>query len=390
MSQPEPGSSRKLAHYAAGVLVAILIPFAVFLFVEGLASFIFVARTASPAQSEIAEKRHTRYDADLGWVNSPNVNIPDMYGPGIYLRTNAQGFRNDHDFSRQVPPGKVRLICSGDSFTLGYGVSNDSTWCQDLASLDPRMETVNMGQGGYGLDQAYLWYARDGSALDHDVQVFAFIGSDLSRMAGDTFDGYPKPVLALQSGSLVVRNVPVPKLGVWNRFTQRFQAFRQLRSVALLQRVLFHANPGAGVGSVGSRPAVLAVANKVFDQLSELNRTRNSTLVVVFLPTRGEYQNGLPSHIEKLKMDLMARGFYWIDLVDDFRKLPPDQAARLFIGEAAVPAFRDAAGHYTVEGNRYVAELLHERIASIPAIAEKLSRAAAAGNSSSGRLRAGR
>ena len=28
-----------------------------------------------------------------------------------------------------------------------------------------------MGQGGYGIDQAYLWYKRDGTKLDHDVQI---------------------------------------------------------------------------------------------------------------------------------------------------------------------------------------------------------------------------
>ena len=62
------------------------------------------------ATNIVAERRHTQYDPDLGWVNEPNIDIPDMYGPGIYLRTNSQGFRNNHDISPAVPAGKARII----------------------------------------------------------------------------------------------------------------------------------------------------------------------------------------------------------------------------------------------------------------------------------------
>ena len=51
-----------------------------------------------------------------------------------------------------MPPGKTRIICSGDSFTLGFGVDNEHTWPQQLAARNANLETVNMGQGGYGAD----------------------------------------------------------------------------------------------------------------------------------------------------------------------------------------------------------------------------------------------
>ena len=41
------------------------------------------------------------------------------------------------------------------------GVGNDDVWCKLLESIDNRIETVNLGQGGYGVDQAYLWYKRN-------------------------------------------------------------------------------------------------------------------------------------------------------------------------------------------------------------------------------------
>jgi len=81
-----------------------------------------------------------------------------------------------------VPPGYLRVIGSGDSFTLGHGVANGQTWCARLEEIDPRFENVNMGQGGYGADQAYLSYRRDRRRLDRDTHIFAFISDDLHRL----------------------------------------------------------------------------------------------------------------------------------------------------------------------------------------------------------------
>ena len=362
---------------SAAYLGVTLLSAAVFFFLfEGISSFALVAKKAFEQQAPLAKQRHTRYDAQLGWVNVPNVYVRDMYGPGTYLRTNARGFRNDVEFSPPVPAGKIRVICSGDSFTLGYGVSNDRTWCQDLVSLDNRLETVNMGQGGYGVDQAYLWYARDGVALDHDVHIFAFIGTDLRRMSSDTFEGYPKPTLTVRNGSVVTQNVPVPRLGSGGRFAQRLIAFQGLQSVTLLRRILFSRSAQfTGPDS----PAILQTVSKIFDDLAALNRKKNSLLIVAFLPTEGEYRLGMPGYITRLKAEVIRKGLTWIDLVDDFRKLSPGEAGRLFIDEKALPQYRAAAGHYTNEGNAYVAQLIYRKIAAMPAVAMKLDGLAKSG-----------
>jgi hypothetical protein len=90
----------------------------------------------------------------------PNFFAANYYAPGAYLRTNSRGFRSDKETPDHVPAGKLRVICSGDSMTFGDGVSNDQVWCEQLASLDNRLETVNMGEVAYGTDQMYLKYKR--------------------------------------------------------------------------------------------------------------------------------------------------------------------------------------------------------------------------------------
>src|SRR5439155_1903766 len=129
-----------------------------------------------------------------------------------------------------VPDGKVRIICSGDSFTLGFGVDNTHSWCELLSSLEPRLETVNMGQGGYGVDQAYLWYKRDAAKIGHQAQLLAFVTDDFYRMQSSSFSGYGKPVLEVEDGRLVVKNAPVPRQNsfvLWMR--PRIESIRRLR-----------------------------------------------------------------------------------------------------------------------------------------------------------------
>lgn len=178
----------------------------VFCVVEGIASLARVAALfAARAERPLAERLHTEYDPELGWVNRPKVSLPDLYGPGASLHTNAQRFRGARDVTRVAPPGRVRAICSGDSFALGYGVDDDARGWHQLETLEPRLETVNMGQGGYG-----------------------------------------KPRLRLDGDVLAVDNVPVPRTGYWVPWLAQNAHFAgELRSIQMLRGVARRFGTGA-------------------------------------------------------------------------------------------------------------------------------------------------
>ena len=72
-------------------------------------------------------------------------------------------------------------------------------------------ESVNLGEPGYGVDQMFLRYSRDGIALDHSIHIMAFVGGDLDRMAHRVRYGTGKAVLKVDDGQLVPDNVPVPR-----------------------------------------------------------------------------------------------------------------------------------------------------------------------------------
>ncbi len=341
---------------------------------EGFASIYYTFRDAF-ALPPVAESLHTEYDRDLGWVNLPNVYLPNMYGPGIYLRTNSQRFRNNVDFTKRVPPGKTRIICSGNSHTMGYGVDNEHTWPQLLAARAQNIETVNMGQGGYGADQIYLWYKRDGAVLDHDIQILVLMSTDFPRMERSSFVGYGKPMLAVENGHLVTTNVPVPRLmGARSTRLERVaDALSSLNITHFLQRLLKLDTPATVTETQKQRNLDISrILSYMLDDLAATNRARNSVLVLAYFPTREEYAGDSGAFWRKfLAAYAQQHGLLYLDFSDDFHRLPPEELDKLFIGKRMI-GFPAAPGHYSEAGNAFVADLIYRRLLADPQTAAEL------------------
>jgi hypothetical protein len=360
------------------ILVVVGVNFLVLLAIEGLASGIAAVRLERGRLRPTVERPHTRYDPELGWVSIPNVSSPAMFGPGSVFRTNSQGFRNEAAFPAAVQPGRVRVVCSGDSFTLGYGVSNPEAWCNHLSAIDPRREPVNMGQVGYGMDQAYLWYRRDGTAIAHDVQLFAFITVDIDRMREARFLTAAKPVLVVEGGRLVTKNVPVPQRSwVGASLASVVRVASSLRTIQLLQSWLPQraAVPPRATGPDDPlRPVVAAL----FRSLRDLHRERGSVLVLVYLPMRSDYADNPETGAWRtfVREEAARQDILVVDLVDDLRKVPSTVVDDYFISSGD-PSFSSGAGHYSVRGNDFIARSLYDRLMSYDAIAERVHRAGA-------------
>ena len=295
------------------------------------------------ARAPMSELKHTEYDPLLGWINVPGFHVPDFYGPGLGLRTNSQRFRADQDFSGKVPPGKTRVICSGDSFTLGFGVGDADTWCRRLSDDDASLETVNMGQGGYGVDQAYLWYKRDGARLESDIHLFAFIGDDFRRMRFSSFCGYSKPLLRASRGALTVTNVPVPRAS--RRLPWLFQA-AEARVTWLLEPAMDRLR-GKGLSDEEEREISLGI----FDDLGRIDSGKKSSLIFVYLPVLEEYRDGVRTPVRDFLRELARTGrIRLFDLTDDLDRVPAPEVASLF------------DGHYSRKGNAFIAENLLRRL----------------------------
>jgi hypothetical protein len=307
---------------------------------------------APPRWRQLSERKHAEFDPVLGWVNQQSVDIPDAYGPGVRLTTNSRRFRGNRELDDGIPAGKTRIVCSGDSFTLGYGVGDAETYPRQLEALDPQFDVVNMGQGGYGVDQAYLWYKRD-ATFAHHVQVFGFITADLRRMRSSQFFGYAKPLLKVEDGVLRSSNTPLSNVeqGPSSNLGAFVQRTFNKSQIAWAGRALFGRTQESvdGVLSEDEWQCFEAIVM----ELDKLNEERHSALCVAYLPASVNDYTGIESDRprERVRRFCEERGIGFVDVVESWKRLPSaDDAARLI---------SDATQHYSAAGNRFVARAIY-------------------------------
>ena len=354
---------RKIVRGAVSLLFFFFSLVLVFIACEGLSSLILLIHGfTSDFNSGPISRTHVKYDKELGWINKPNLNIPDMYGPGISFQTNSLSHRGKRELKAAVPDSKIRIVCIGDSFTLGTGVDDDHTYPQLLMQIDNRFETVNLGEAGYGIGQAYLRYLREYTKLDHDVLVFAFIHDNIRRMRLNRFGGYGKPLLTIDNKRIMVKNVPVPRKGYILPFlTHNRDKIFSLRSIQLLRKFFgkFRSSPESQFVTPDSKTSTendetMELLMTIFEELIELCRVKDRQALFVYLE-EPEKKNIEPW--EKLLLaEARRRGIPLLDLTEAFRKLPKFKRAGLFD-----PKWY----HYNSEGNKFVAERIHEEVLRI-------------------------
>jgi hypothetical protein len=346
--------------------------------IEGISSILYVVLTeVGPGGTPATLSGPSmRFDSELGWTSVPCFHRANYFAPGVPLSIDAMGFRLDQEIATNVPPGRLRILCSGDSFTFGEGVGDDQTWCRKLESGDPRFETVNAGVSGYGIDQMYLSYLRSGRQLSYDVQLLAFIPDDLRRMQLTSLGGYEKPILHLKNDRLEAVNVPLREHSSITRWLSRKpNPLRQFRLPAMLGNLADWIVTSRSSGVI-DQPTEnqRAIVDKVIASLQAFNQRKNSLLVLVCLPTRAEYAYGEPSLpwrnvVAKISAE---RRIPFIDLIDEFNQLPITMRDGMFIWPESVHYFAVAPGHYNDQGNEYVGGMILKKLHSIPALSAKL------------------
>lgn len=138
--------------------------------------------------------RFSRRVVEAPWGIRPNEpyasyshTLPDV---NITFRINAQGMRSNVDFDYAKPAGRRRIICLGDSFTIGYEVENEQCFARRLErmllerGLD--VEVLNAGVSGFSNAESLLSFERELQRYAPDVVVLSFFLNDLATTSGPT------------------------------------------------------------------------------------------------------------------------------------------------------------------------------------------------------------
>lgn len=170
---------------------------------------------------------HLRYHPRIGYTYTPSFRSRQARETGGYLlRTNAAGFRCEHEFAAERPDGVFRALLFGDSQTAGLGVANRQRYGDLLEEASPKLQVFNYGLDGTGTDQQHQAWLEFGQ-VDHDLLIVGLYVEDISRVNsrylkfGDENGReiwYGKPYYDVIDGQLELRHVPAPKKP-WTRDT---------------------------------------------------------------------------------------------------------------------------------------------------------------------------
>jgi lysophospholipase L1-like esterase len=117
-------------------------------------------------------------DPLIGHYHRPNRQAFLM---GVQFDTNSKGLR-DREFSYEKPPGRLRIMMLGDSFTVGWGAKFDETFPKRIERMYTdrgiQAEAINTGVGNYNTIQEVEYYLREGYKYNPDIVVLNFTFND--------------------------------------------------------------------------------------------------------------------------------------------------------------------------------------------------------------------
>jgi hypothetical protein len=323
------------------------------------------ARYRDPLKQMSGDSYYLVADDLLGWTVGPNRG----QSGGLYFSSYEAIRSGALNVRYAVRQPQYRIATVGDSFTFADEVSFEASWPNRLEQqLGSKIQVLNFGVTGYGIDQAYLRYLRDVRPWHPNLVVLGFIEHDLYRsLRIYHFVSRPqwhwpfaKPRLVVDAGTLRPLNIPVisaqeilstraitdlPFLEYDPGFDPTEWTWRPYHHSYLVRFVLSSIHRSPENSEDVSRQAI-AIGTEIIASFARIATDEGSTLFVVYLPGQSDFRNSARSEKMRILGFLRERGIRYEDLTSCLGKL----------GESEV--FIKGGTHYSPEGNARVATCL--------------------------------
>jgi len=296
-------------------------------------------------------------------VNVPNARYwhtsPEMTAE---FRINSMGIRSDREYAFEKPPGTLRIIGLGDSFTQGYEVNVEDTYLyrleKMLKELGYSVEVINFGVSGYGNAEELIMLKEFGFRFDPDVVILGYFQNDLD-------DNVRSDLYRLDENDQLVRASAtyLPAIGIRNRLYS-FGLYRWLAAKSHLFAL------------VRERMAAIVKRRMVQDNMAVVAGQEHDSQ-----RTGADYGKRLAARLlDEVKAECDRRGSKFVLLdIPDFRlrdsNLPVDLLSKVPVEDIIRPLdeFRAHASqtdlyrqhghfHWTPRAHKIAAQLLSEAL----------------------------
>ncbi|MCI0415232.1 SGNH/GDSL hydrolase family protein [bacterium] len=187
---------------AKKIIYSFIIVSFLFLSAEGLLRLLrvkFQARYSNLA-GRLWMRGGVMQDPDLPWSWMPQPGAICHIDGKTDFRFNSLGYRGPV-FTIEKPSDTLRIVCMGDSGTMGWKVGDNETYCTLLPSLIEKksgikVETINAGVFGYTSHQGLNQLKRRILPLRPDIITFCYNWNDHAgaiQMFGSGGKGVQKP-----------------------------------------------------------------------------------------------------------------------------------------------------------------------------------------------------
>jgi len=300
-----------------------------------------------PAKAVDEKDRFCRFDHELGWAPLENFTYAEK---GFLVHQNQFGLRAPDDIQVKNTSGRKRVLVLGDSYVWGFGATQEELLtARQVYRTDD--ELINGGVSGYGTDQEYLFYLREGQKFEVDEVVLAFtLINDVANNLNSKQYSYLKPYFTLNAGRLIlhndhVRDSIVQRFGRTLRRKSRVYVLCNDGVHALIKTLKRkHSKPFEAdvVVSEADRKGIeLTLA--ILKKLKEAVEARHAELVVVFIPYKDRVEQHLPANHPFAP--LVAEGLTKIGI--SYREPYPEFLKSAIAG---VDPFKPADMHFNAAG----------------------------------------
>lgn len=256
------------------------------------------------------------------------------------LSTNAQGFRQPDE----VPAGSNPILFLGDSFTMGYGVSDGEEFVSVIRrQLPPQSGPfLNAGMGDNGNGRWIKFLNRDAPRYAPKLVV-------LQVMDNDFYDNPAEGLYVLRDGELVEQPIAPPGPREWIQSAlNAIPLIARLHLVGLMRQVR---NPTAVGPNDDAKPAEKnqsELTYRLVDRAIEICQEHGWPVLGLSVGLQG-------SRIERMRRIFADRGVTLLEAPN--RESRPDLYYRV-------------DGHWNAKGHAYVAQLLLGEMRQVDAAAK--------------------
>ncbi len=301
-------------------------------------------------------------------MNIPNAvyrhRTPEV---NVEMRINSQGIRSDREFSLEKPSNVYRIVLLGDSFFMGYEVELEDSvaWLleKNLHGRGVNAEVINLAVSGFGTAENLIALRERGLAFQPDLVIMQWHQSDPA-------DNLRSNLFGISDGRLVEKQLQyLPGIATRDRLmnvpgyewlinnSHLYNLVRTKLSGLTKKRLLQRNTQAslAGKNQSSENSLLLENLNELLILAVKKKAEQQGAKLLVFDVPRRASRTEFKSSFEELDLALL----------EDTNMVSPITLFTAKGGPDVKLYTEKGNGHWTELGNRFVANLLTDKVLEI-------------------------